>query len=270
MTTALVQGPHLLFAAGWLDLLPFIIAGAIYIIKMISDAAKEQKQRQARQRQEQQMPRIERAAQQQPPPMPRQAQPMQAGQGQRPKTPAEEVEEFLRRAAARKAGGRQPQQAPKLPTVEKPAPRRLSQEPAQRREQAVEAEVVEASEGPSLTGPRPTGAGVASHVEQHLDEREFTQRAQHLSHLKQTGGGLAEHVQQTFEHRVGTITRGSPAQIASTAMEPAAEVMERVSAGGQALGQNFAAELAALLRRPEDVRTAVILSELMRRPEERW
>lgn len=267
MMNVIAQGPNVLIAAGWLDLLPFVIAAGAYIIKIIVDASKQQ-QRQAQQRQ---MPRIERAAAQ-PPPMPRpaQAQPMQAGQPPRPKTPAEEVEEFLRRAAARK-GGKQPQGAAPAPRQGQSKRQRKPVAPAKpRRAPDTEPVLVEVAEGPSLTGPRPTGSGVAKHVQQHLDESQFDQLATELSHLKKSVGGLADHVQHTFDHRVGTIAGESPAQIAPKTAEPAAVVMERESAGGRPLGQDFAAELAAMLRRPEDVRTAIIVSELMRRPEDRW
>lgn len=258
--------PHqldVLWAAGvWDALLPLIVAGGYFVIKMVVDAAKQQAQGQGRP-----APRP-----MQPPALPRQPQQQpQVGQANRPKTPAEEVEEFLRRAAARKAGvkpqpqpPRPPQPAAQRPQQSQPAVRRLTPQDAPRPKEKPRPTVIEAEsvEGPSLTGPRPTGAGVSQHVDQHLDEREFTQRAQQLSHLKQSGGELAEHVKHTFEHRVGTL--------AATAAAPAAAAPAADSAPDDRSAVPSAAELAALLSRPRDVRTAILLNELLRRPEERW
>lgn len=260
------NAPNVLWAAGWWDLAWILFFGAIYFGKFVLDAIKQQQERQAQQQGQRQMPQIERAKQ--PPPMPQ--QPAAGGQPQRAKTPAEEVEEFLRRAASRKAGGGNqpaPRAQPKPPpSAPKKPPRRVASQQPSPRPHTVEPELVEASEGPSLSGPRPTGSGVAKHVQTHLDESEFTERAEHLSHLKQTSGSLAEHVQHTFEHRVGTLAVEQSGGATAAETEQTASSVARRRAGQTPT----ATELAALLRRPDDVRTAIILNELMRRPEERW
>ncbi len=199
-------------------------------------------------------------------------------QGGRPPNPLAEIEEFLRRAAAlqgekaRPAAQPPPAQRPQVqrPPVQPAAARRpppvpgtpagAEQRPrkragkvrpagALRGEQPVEVELAKG-------GRRPEG--VAEHVKQHLDSRPLRERAAQLTHLDQTDEQMQSHVQQSLGGTVGRLgSAGSDRPEAATAQST-------TTASAAAL------YLAGLLRDPASMRTAIILQEVLRRPEQNW
>lgn len=190
---------------------------------------------------------------------------------------ADEIEEFLRRAAMRRAAQQVAQQAAQQqapPARPPPAPLRAAlaptPQPAYTQAQPVEVEVV--YDEPQL------GAGVSSHVAQAMDNREFTERARHLGERV----GLADddmdaHLHQKFDHQVGQLrsTTQSPPQ----AVQPSFDDARRGVAGAAPAGAGDAAneaagvtgaDIAQLFRTPRNIRNAIILSEILTRPEHRW
>lgn len=101
-----------------------------------------------------------------------------------------------------------------------------------------------------------SGDDVAEHVERHLSNSEFRQRAARLGdEVVHAPDDIQQHIADVFGHGPkGRLTSGKPTvatpgdTVASTAATPAAE-------------------LAHLLRSPKDLRMAFILSEVLRRPE---
>jgi hypothetical protein len=158
----------------------------------------------------------------------------------------DEVAEFLRRTAERTNAKKPPVEAEPAPIERRPlVERRLPST-------SLSGETVEVE---AIDEP-PSGAGVAAHVQQHLDTREFAQRASQLGQVEQEERSFQAHVQQTFDHQVG--------QLASRRSEPAVGT-------GEASGQPTAAEsVAALLADSQNLRSAVVLNEILQRPTDRW
>jgi hypothetical protein len=148
----------------------------------------------------------------------------------------DEVSEFLRRAAEKRAA--------RTGEAAKPQPpRRLVEIGA--------ADVIEAQ---AIEEP-PTGAAVAQHVQQHLDTREFSARASHLAHVDPSDQVIKSHLQQVFTHSVGHLaSRGTEKPEAPSALA--------ATTPGATAPAEF---LVSLLGDPESLRRAVILSEVLGR-----
>ncbi len=157
----------------------------------------------------------------------------------------DEVAEFLRRTAERSSAKKRVEEEPQQPVRRPLTERRLSSLPS-----SGEVVEVEAVDEP------PTGAGVAAHVQRHLDPRAFGERASQLTHTEQEARLFQSHVQQTFDHQVGHLAQRS-ADIGGSGQEP----VEPPSA---------AASIAALLAEPQSLRGAVVLNEILQRPSDRW
>lgn len=155
----------------------------------------------------------------------------------------DEVRDFLQRASEGKRDMRSQSQEPSR---------------AARRLQKQSLEVVDAE---AIDEP-PTGERVRSHVAQHLNTREFEQRAAQMAQAERTSElALQSHMHKTSDHQLGTLAP------AATADPPRAQDDEQVGdSGAPSTAQNF----VELLRNPTQVRQAIIMNEILRRPEDRW
>lgn len=164
---------------------------------------------------------------------------------------AGEIEEFLKRANQKrqeKVRRKQPAKAaakPAPPTPPKPA-RRLVQESSQGQDFEVS-----------------TGKSVAEHVQKHLDTRGFTERAEHLmdEDIRKADAEREAHRKQVFEHKVGRLADTSTAEAAPAG--PTAATTATIDAAA-------AMPLAALLANPQGLKQAIVLNEVLSRPEHRW
>jgi hypothetical protein len=157
-----------------------------------------------------------------------------------------EIEQFLKRANDRR-GDRSRREV--APTAR--APKTPPKPPADR---PIDVQPLERSEISS----------VAASVEKHLSNRTFTQRAEHLADdIVRADQGMEQHLQKSFGHRVGTL---SDAQKSTGSQTPATdnETAVVVAAGSAANA------IAGLLADPNNLKQAVILSEILQRPENRW
>jgi len=186
------------------------------------------------------------------------------GPAPRPQQPpaGDPVEEFLRRA----------QQAPAPPKKTGPAKQRVAQPQSSRRppplkqrqsgeplappvfrgEQAVSREPLRtlAAEESVFDG------GVAQHVTSRLDTSKYEQRAEHfVDEIDQADEKLEEHMHDVFDHKLG--------QLASTTSDPVEETAQTAAALNSA-------DIAAMLQDPTSMRKAIVLTEILRRPEQRW
>jgi hypothetical protein len=169
----------------------------------------------------------------------------------------DEVEEFLRRAAARRAQAeakrreqqQQAQQQAARPLPQRPAP--IARPPLQPVAEEV-VEIIDAEEAD-------TTSRFSSSVSQHM--RGTTDIARHASSLgaevDQADDKLEARLHRTFDHKLGqlkdTTTAATPQQIKQAA-DPSSS----------------AANMARLLANPQSIRNAIILSEILNRPEDRW
>jgi hypothetical protein len=159
---------------------------------------------------------------------------------------AEEIEEFMRREANRRnTQGTQPASAP-TPTPPAAEPLR--------------AEVV---------AEPPVGGQVEEHVKKYLDAEDFSRRSQALGEeVTQIDRDIGEHLHEVFDHQVSRLevvpgeaaappTAAEPAELAEAA--PVAAVVPPVASG-----------VLDLVNSPESLVQAIILNEILHRPEERW
>ena len=183
--------------------------------------------------------------------MPGQPPPARPAEGPRgpaanaPPTPARqdlnsELNEFLRRAAAKRqeALGRSAPSAPARTEPARPRKRKKSEAPAEAARPVEE----------RLTQRRPL---------QRLESSAFESRS---TSLKPLGGDqLGERVREAFDRQLGQLGAAAdnlvPAEVQPQTAEPQPSV---------------AAELSALLYNPQSLRGAMILNEILARPEHRW
>ncbi|MBN1588262.1 MAG: hypothetical protein JW888_01975 [Pirellulales bacterium] len=220
-----------------------IIAGLVSVIGQIMAKQREQKaaaEKAARRG----------AAGGRPAPGPVVAQPAQ------PKRPAnleDEIGEFLRRAARGRAGQdrpvqARPAQAPGRPNQPRPVQARPAQIP-------VAAEIVEPA-------PHPVGGKVEAVVAKELDTSRFKKRAHQLGkRTREVSKQLEQRVSKKFDRELGKLG-GQIARPAPPKKKPVT-AMPVIPATG-------AAGFAAMLRDVHTVRQAVILSEILSRPIDRW
>jgi hypothetical protein len=159
-----------------------------------------------------------------------------------------EIEEFLKRAAAMRA-----QQAQQR--TQRPPQRVQPVTPVVYVPQVLDAEVLEAEEV--------SGDDVAAEVQRHLDTSSFQARAQKLaSDVRSADEAIESHLHEAFEHRLGALgTSTSVAEDSTLDSEENAAKAPPASTGFN---------IAALLRSPQDIRNAIILSEVLNPPEHRW
>jgi hypothetical protein len=176
----------------------------------------------------------------QPRPEPRLQQPIQANA-------ADEINDFLKRAAkARKAEQVEPirRVQPQLrPVAEKP----------------LQAEVVPDA---------PVGGKIGKQVERDLDTQKFTDRSTKLgSEVTQAVGQIDEHLHEVFDHHVSKIELLPGEAAAPPAVAVPLELTEQSLLD---IPATFATGLTDLLADPDSVRQAIVLNEILHRPEERW
>lgn len=191
-------------------------------------------------KQNQQQPQKDQPPQGQPPaagPRPQQAK-------RRPVSDdvADEIDEFLRRAQKRRSGARPAREKPRSKAAEKP----------------VAAEIVES---------KPVGGRVAEHVQKHLDEKEFIHRGDQLGKgvVNEVQREIDQHVQQAFEHSVGQLT-AQPESSATVASGTTTPELTASVATENALED----EWTGLFADPGSIRQAIVLNEILTRPEQRW
>lgn len=157
----------------------------------------------------------------------------------------DEIEQFLKRAEQRRAerarrGSGSTKPAEPLRAPEPPPPPRRIVEPEKPRELST----------------------VASSVEQHLGKRGFEESTRHLADdIARADQQMEAHLQQAFSHRVGTLETATPVAQQPVTDAPTAAVVETSST---------AQMVAGLLANPRQVKQAIILREILDRPEHRW
>jgi hypothetical protein len=160
----------------------------------------------------------------------------------------DEIGEFLRRAAQQRRAQAAPPPRPGPP----PAPASATGP------QVVEAEVV----------PTPAlGEGIKRHVGQYLDAGEFRQRAAQLGgEVAQADQQVEQRLHSRFDHELSLLA-ATPGE---SAQAPAAEQPIDRLGPAAALPPTAAAGLAAMLGSSEGIRQAIVINEILTRPEDRW
>ena len=184
---------------------------------------------------------------------------------------ARDIEEFLRRAAERrkqqKQGGAKPPQQRQPPAQRQQPPRqRLQQTPRQRQPPPVEAEIVEdvtpvsrrrQNPKPQQLKKKPVREQrVAKHVRDSIDVTDVSARANKLGRRIE---GVSDRVNSTVkQHLDHDITKLDDEQ--SITELPSPKIFGADS-------DAFAQELREMLQNPRSVGKAIILAEILKRPE---
>jgi hypothetical protein len=164
----------------------------------------------------------------------------------------DEVEEFLRRAAARRAQaaakGRPAAPQSQQPFAPPPPPRRPPPELIPIEAEVVDAELADTNRVSSLVDRDLAGT------------QEIAEHTRRLgAEVDLADDKLEAHLQQVFDHRVG--------QLKTRAGDSVPQTLAGPSAGAPGLSSS---DLARLLMSPQQIRNAIVLGEILRRPEERW
>jgi len=184
---------------------------------------------------------------------------------------ANEVEEFLRKAAARRAqveaqaraqasrpaGANRPQAKPAQPKVAPPKPTaRLVPQDDLVMLQPVDAEVVNAELAEA-------GDRVSPSVNRNLRSSSLT--GQHASqfggHVGMADDDMDSHLRKTFDHQLGRLVQSSSRA-------------DAVDAAASRSSQDSASEshgsIVRMLKSPRSLRDAIVVSEILQRPEHLW
>jgi hypothetical protein len=122
---------------------------------------------------------------------------------------------------------------------------------------------------------------VSQYVAEHIDSSKFAQRATSLSQIDKETDEFQQHMQRVFERDVGTLQKGplgmfEATGVAAAATSAAAAASATAAAGGAETATaptatyKAASNIALFLAGRNNIRDAVILSEILRRPEDRW
>lgn len=167
---------------------------------------------------------------------------------------AGEIDEFLRRASQQRTTQQTASQRPQ-PVRAQPAKPSAPAAP-----QPLVAQVVT---------PAPVGGQVTEHVQKYLDTDEFARRGAKLGEdvASEVNRDIDQHLHQVFDHSVSQL-----AAVPGEAASPPATVgpAELAEPAGAEVPSTFATDLAALLTNPDSIRQAVVLNEILQRPEGRW
>jgi hypothetical protein len=103
-------------------------------------------------------------------------------------------------------------------------------------------------------------------VREHLSSAKFAPVSQQLGReVAQVNARIERHLLEKFDHRVGRLAgMGGESASAQAAVDLEAPGQ---GAAGASIG---AANLAAVLANPASLRQAILLSEIVNRPESRW
>ncbi|MCA9122077.1 MAG: hypothetical protein H6822_12395 [Planctomycetaceae bacterium] len=167
---------------------------------------------------------------------------------------AGDIEEFLRRAAQRRAQQQKPRPQPTAPPTLRP--KSIPPRPIQ----PLEAEIIDDIEiiEPDVLH----GSSVEAHVKEHIRTNVFGERVSHLGEdVDRSDDRMEKHLHEYFEHELGALgARTSTAEDSS---------LDDDSPGQRPKPQKPTNYLE-LLRNPASVRQAIILSEILTRPSDRW
>lgn len=171
---------------------------------------------------------------------------------------ARDIEEFLRKAAERRAAQQKGQRPASPPVSGQSAPPASARPSPGRPSVGGGSAVPELEEEPD---PFPTGQTVSEHVQKHIDSgpSEIARQTRQLGErVGRAGKKVQERVQQKFDHEVGQLAESQAKPVQQKAVEP----IQRPAASAYSPGT-----IAALMRSPQSLRQAIIVSELLKRPE---
>ncbi|MCX6637173.1 MAG: hypothetical protein NT090_19120 [Acidobacteria bacterium] len=118
-----------------------------------------------------------------------------------------------------------------------------------------------------VVAERPVGGQVTEHIKKYLDQSEFSRRTSQLGgEVAQADRQIDQRLHKKFDHAVSRLA-GVPGE---AAVAPVAIATPDLAASISDLPVTSPAGLALLLTNPDSLRQAIVLNEILHRPEERW
>jgi len=176
---------------------------------------------------------------------------------------AEEIEQFLRRVAGERQAAKppapqRPQQAPVAQAARPPAAKPKGAKPAAKPVLKTPPQTAQAPAGTA----RPVVGQIEEHVKQRLSTDKLQARTQRLGvEVAQADRQIEQHLHKVFDHDLSRLPAAPSG--GEAAGEPPAQQAPEVP-------PTLAAGLPALLSSGMAISQAIVLSEIIRRPEERW
>ena len=167
---------------------------------------------------------------------------------------AGDIEEFLRRAAQRRAQQQKPRPQTPPPQAQRPKP--APPRPAE----ILHAEIIDDIEiiEPDVL----QGGSVEAHVKQHIRDGVFDEELSHLGEdVDKSDDRMEAHLHEYFEHDLGALGARTSAAADSSLDD---------DSPGQRRPPVKPTDYLALLQNPASIRQAIILSEILTRPSDRW
>jgi hypothetical protein len=164
-----------------------------------------------------------------------------------------EIEEFLKRAAALRAQQAQ-QRAPQPARLAAPLATLQRSTPPPSDAEVMDAEVIATDDV--------SGDDVAAYVQRHLSPSEFQMRAGQLAErIRSADEQFESHLHKAFEHKLGQL-----GAVTSRAEDSTLDVEEEAA---KAIPVS-PSDLVRIICSPQGIRNAIVVSELLNRPEHRW
>lgn len=167
---------------------------------------------------------------------------------------AGDIEEFLRRAAQRRAQQQKPRPQAPPPQAQRPKP--AQPRPAE----ILHAEIIDDIEiiEPDVL----KGSSVGAHVKEHIRDGVFDEGISHLGEdVDKSDDRMEAHLHEYFEHDLGALGARTSAAADSSLDD---------DSPGQRRQPVKPTDFLALLQNPASIRQAIILSEILTRPSDRW
>jgi hypothetical protein len=173
-----------------------------------------------------------------------------------------EIEDFLRRAEAKRRGG-QAGQAPPARPQPRPQPVANPYLAAAADAEIVEAQVV-------MAEPVAPGDDMASRFESSISTSDFEQRTQRLGdRVEHADDAMESRLHAVFDHGLGSLSQ-TPAAVATADVTPAPEDPESTVGKARVAAPSAASRIADRLRSAGGMRDAIVLREILEPPEHRW
>ena len=190
----------------------------------------------------------------------------------------DEIEEFLRRAAEKRRqrlkGDSPAQQQPpaqQRPPAPRPQPTQAqppvrTEPPASRTLEKSQSDVHDAHDA---QGDAYAGDSVSEHVAHHIDTTRFAERGSHMAEKI----GLADekmeaHLHETFDHDEGHTLGRLGTSIGGSGLAQEQQLASDLTP--ETVGVDIVGQIRQMLKDPNSIRQAILLKEVLDRPEHRW
>lgn len=171
-----------------------------------------------------------------------------------------EIEDFLRRAEAKRRAGQAGPSRPIQPQPQGVANPYLAA--------AADAEIVEAQV--VVAQPVEPGDEMESRFESSISTSDFERRAQRLGdRVEYADDAMESRLHAVFDHGLGDLSTAI-ADVATADVTPAPEDAESTVGKPKIAAASAASRIAGRLRSPEGMRDAIVLREILEPPEHRW